>query len=118
MTYSELLAAQPPPRLHGNFTLAQEFVTLVTDALHDTTQPWTPAQRAYLYRLYRKWWRRASGQDLRWNLAPPRPGRPAKHPGKTRRASTARKAWDADMEDPLVRRIIEKFGTPKGGRSL
>jgi hypothetical protein len=109
MTYEELLDAQPPPALYGNFDLAQDFVTQLTTAIHDKTQHWTPAQKAYLYRLYRKWWRRAQGQDLQWNVTAPRPGRPQKQPARTRR--TARRAKDVgDTQDPLVQRIIAKYG--------
>jgi len=103
MTYDELLAAQPSPLHHGNFALAAVFVQQVSDALQDPARPWTTSQRAYLYRLYRKWWRRANGHDLRWNLMAPRPGRPSKRPPPVRAA-------DGETLDALSQRLIDKYG--------
>lgn len=110
-TYEHLLAQQPPSDSSGNRAAAAAFVVVLTTALEGANigEGLTPAQKNYLYRLRATWAKRAAGNDLRWNVAGSRPGRPRKWtdiPKKRKR--------DPGEDDPLFQSLMRKYGTPIG----
>lgn len=99
MTYQQLLAQQPTG---GTPAIASRYVVTLTAFLQtDVATALSDANRNYLYRLRRKWQRRADGLDLAW--------------GRARvRKSTSEKADVVDL-DPLSAELIRKYGDPANG---
>lgn len=113
MRYEEILAQQPPSTSAGDRLAARTFVGVIASAISDKESPLTPSQRNYLYKLRGKWEVRAAGKDESWNEYGCRPGR-RRQPKIETSSKVDVTAYGTEEElDPLLRRVIEKFGTPQ-----
>lgn len=96
MTYQQLLAKQPTG---GTSEIASRYVVTLTAFLQtDAATALSDANRNYLYRLRRKWQRRADGLDLAWGWA------------RIRKSKAEIAADDEPDLDPLSAELIRKYG--------
>jgi hypothetical protein len=89
--YRDLLTAEPTAHtIDAARAYHDGVVALLTDGPRDG---WTKADMASLYRLERRWRRRADGDDARWLLVGSKPGRLSPAVEKALRPTAADPRW-------------------------
>lgn len=107
VTYSDVLAKAIAIQA-GDIAAATALVDSIVQLLQ--TSDLVTNQRRYLYRLRRKWARRAAGTDHRWLVWGAESGNKTRR--RTRRQQVSVSPPQYNDDDPLVQSILHKFGTP------
>jgi hypothetical protein len=108
VTYEQLLDRAPKSSQIGDTVAAQSYVELLRST--DTTT-FTTSQKLYIYRLLRKWMKRATVVGA-W-LPPGRPMRETTTGESRSIAAKAMRRHEHENESPLLRTIMQKYGKPK-----
>ena len=111
MTYDELLARAPKASDIGDVASAKVYTKLLVSELATNTDIFTVSQKAYVWRLIRKWKARTT-DTIEWKP----PGRPIHQttvPESRSIAAKAMKRHERENESPLLKTIMSKYGTPR-----
>jgi len=111
MTYAALLAHTNTIRA-GDRVGAEQICSEITLLLDAGSEDLTDDGRRYLYKIRKKWTARADGSDTRWQSRGSQPGR-----GKSSSRRGSATVRNEEEHDPLLARLIQKFGTPLRGDS-
>ena len=111
MTYEQLLSLAPSSSQIGDIESARSYVGTLTSYQSTNADSLTQSQRLYIYRLIRKWEKRATVVGA-W-VPPGRPMRETTPKESRSIAAKAMKRHERENESPLLKTIMSKYGKPR-----